>query len=187
MELSIPYSKTDKGWEVIRERSAGLAPAMRALLIMMDGKKPLLDALPALKALSLKVEDVHALVDKGLLMPVAKAASAVAAKAQPAARATVASAVQETPAVATPAPAAPKSNRSLAAAKFYALDQLGRILGHRDEHLRVAAREVIDHPSLMSWLAVCVEELHHIAGPDRAELFHSKTIELLPDELLPQC
>lgn len=180
MELSIPYSKTDKGWAVIRERSAGLAPAMRALLIMMDGKKPLLDVLPALKALSLKVEDVHALVDKGLLMPADNKGSSSSVKAVSIA------AVQAVPATAS-APSAPKTNRSLAAAKFYALDQLGRILGHRDEHLRVAAREVTDHPTLMSWLAICVEELHRIAGPDRAELFHSKTLELLPDELLPQC
>lgn len=180
MELSIPYAKTDRGWAVIRERSASLAPALRALLIMMDGKKSVLDLLPALKALSLKVEDVHALIDKGLLEP-----AAPQGKSEP--RATA-------PAAATPAsPAAPEpakrpvsSNKSLAAAKFYALDQLGRILGHADEHLRTAARQVSDHPTLMAWLAQCAEELHRIAGPERARLFHSRTLELLPDELLVQ-
>lgn len=174
MDLRIPYAKTDLAWSVIRERSAELDAAMRALLIMMDGKRPLMDLVPAIKALSLKIEDVHVLLTRGLVRPCETPAARAAVSAPP-------PAAQATPVVAPPQAPAPSSNRSLAAAKFYALDQLARLLGRGDEALRLAARQVIDHASLMTWLESCRDHIEQVAGPDRAELFAARTLELLPE------
>lgn len=177
MDLRIPYAKTDLAWSVIRERSAELDAAMRALLIMMDGKRPLMDLVPAIKALSLKIEDVHVLLTRGLVRPCTTPAARVTVPMVPVAP----PAAPAPPVVAPPQASAPSSNRSLAAAKFYALDQLARLLGRGDEALRLAARQVIDHASLMTWLASCRDHIEQVAGPDRAELFAARTLELLPE------
>ena len=66
MELGIPYAKTEAARALLRARDATLTPPLRALLIMIDGKKPVTDLLPAIKALSLKAEDVHGLLSRGL-------------------------------------------------------------------------------------------------------------------------
>lgn len=158
MELGIPYAKTEAARALLRTRDAALAPALRALLIMIDGKKPVTALLPAIKALSLKVEDVQGLLSRGLIAPCSPAHDT-----RPAA----------------PAPAAPA--RSLAAAKFYALGQLTLILGHGDTSLRQAAREVIDHASLLAWLTACEQEVTTLAGEARATRFRTLVQELLPE------
>lgn len=156
MELGIPYAKTEAARTLLRTRDAALAPALRALLIMIDGKKPVTALLPAIKALSLKVEDVQGLLSRGLIAPCSPAHDT-----RPA------------------APAAPA--RSLAAAKFYALGQLTLILGHGDASLRQAAREVIDHASLLAWLTACEQEVTTLAGEARATRFRTLVQELLPE------
>lgn len=159
MELGIPYAKTEAARALLRARDATLTPPLRALLIMIDGKKPVTDLLPAIKALSLKAEDVHGLLSRGLIEPC------------PPPRA-----VRPAPAPASTASPA----RSLAAAKFYALGQLTLILGHGDAMLRHAAREVVDHPSLMAWLTACEQEVAAFAGDARAARFAALVRELLP-------
>lgn len=158
MELGIPYAKTEAARALLRARDATLTPPLRALLIMIDGKKPVTDLLPAIKALSLKAEDVHGLLSRGLIEPCPP------------------------PRDVRPAPEASASPaRSLAAAKFYALGQLTLILGHGDAMLRHAAREVVDHPSLLAWLAACEQEVAAFAGDARAARFAALVRELLPD------
>jgi len=166
MDLHIPYAKTDLAWSVIRQRGAQLNGAMRALLIMMDGKKPLMELMPTIKALSLKMEDVHVLLDRGLVQP-----CPAPARAQPAAEHTPPALLQQ----------GPPSNKSLAAAKFYALDQVARLLGRGDEHLRSAARQVVDQASLMDWLAHCQSEITQHAGAARAQRFIEHTLTLMPE------
>lgn len=171
MDLHIPYAKTDLAWSVIRQRGAQLNSAMRALLIMMDGKKPLMELMPTIKALSLKMEDVHVLLDRGLVQPCpAPTLAPTHAWVQPSAR--------HTP-PASPGHGTPP-NKSLAAAKFYALDQVARILGRDDEHLRLAARQVVDRNSLMDWLSCCQGEIARRAGDDRAQRFIDHTLALMP-------
>jgi hypothetical protein len=160
LELGIPYAKTEAARALLLARDATLTPALRALLIMIDGKKPVTDLLPAIKALSLKAEDVHGLLSRGLIEPCAP------------------------PPAVRPAPAPEPSAspaRSLAAAKFYALGQLTLILGHGDAMLRHAAREVVDQPSLLAWLTACEREVAAFAGDARAARFMTLVRELLPE------
>lgn len=172
MDLGIPYAKTDLAWSMINERNAQLGAGLRALLIMMDGKKPLTAFLPAIKALSLKMEDVQLLLERGLLAPCVKA-DAVRCPAPVAAALATATAPQEAP-KAVP-------HRSLAAAKFYALEQIARMLGRGDEALRLDARQVVCHPSLMDWLVRCEREIERVAGLERARLFMARTLDLVPE------
>lgn len=158
MELCIPYAKTDAARALLRAREASLSPPLRALLIMIDGKKPVTALLPAMKALSLKAEDVHGLLSRGLITPCRPPAPS-----RPAA-----------------APTTPPT-RSLAAAKFYALGQLTLLLGADDSPLRLAAREVVDHDSLLAWLTACEREVAACAGAARAERFMAMVSALLPE------
>lgn len=185
MDLTIPYAKTDLAWSAIRTRSIELSGAARAVLIMIDGKRPLADLLPAIQALSLTLDDVRDLLARGLVSPCPrKQAVAAPARVQAPAQAPVAA---STPAPAPeiappPAPApSPTATRSLAAAKFYALEQIARLLGRRDEELRLAARHVVDHPSLLSWLDACRHAIAEIAGEERANMLVARTHELIPE------
>lgn len=178
MDVTIAYAKTDLGWSAIRTRSIELSAAARAVLIMIDGKRPLAELLPAIKALSLSLDDVRALQTRGLVSPVVGKAAKVSAGVQ--AEATPANPAQPSAAPTTPA-AAPAANRSLAAAKFYALEQIGRLLGRQDEALRLAARHVVDHPSLLDWLDACRQAITEIAGEERAHLLVTRTHALMPD------
>ena len=182
MDLTIPYAKTDLAWSAIRTRSIELSGAARAVLIMIDGKRPLADLLPAIQALSLTLDDVRDLMVRGLVAPSPRKQS-VAARAHPPAQAPV-SAPPPEPQVARPAPApapAPTATRSLAAAKFYALEQIARLLGRQDEELRLAARHVVDHPSLLSWLDACRHAIAEIAGEERASMLVARTHALIPE------
>lgn len=184
MDLTIPYAKTDLAWSAIRTRSIELSGAARAVLIMIDGKRPLADLLPAIQALSLTLDDVRDLMVRGLVAPSPRKQS-VAARAQPPAQAPVSAPTPAPePQVARPAPApapAPTATRSLAAAKFYALEQIARLLGRQDEELRLAARHVVDHPSLLSWLDACRHAIAEIAGEERASMLVARTHALIPE------
>lgn len=178
MDVTIAYAKTDLGWSAIRTRSVALSAAARAVLIMIDGKRPLAALLPAIEALSLSLDDVRALQTSGLVAPV----TGKAAKASAGIQAEATHAHPAPPSAArTPAAAAPVANRSLAAAKFYALEQIGRLLGRQDEALRLAARHVVDHPSLLDWLDACRQAIAEIAGEERAHLLVTRTHALMPD------
>ncbi|MFZ4550948.1 MAG: hypothetical protein ACOYNB_03905 [Aquabacterium sp.] len=179
MDLLVPYAKTDLAWDVIRGRSVALDAAMRALLIMMDGKRPLRDLLPAMKALSLKVEDVHALMERGFVRP---CVTANAQQRRLSSRMALPAAEPDDECLPSPASAAPAvpQQKSLAAAKFYALDQLARILGRADESLRLASRDVVDRGSMDAWLLRCRQEIANVAGSERADLFAARVFEELP-------
>lgn len=189
MDLTIAYAKTDLAWSAIRTRSIALSAAKRAMLIMMDGKRPLADLMPAIEALSLSLSDVHELMAGGLVSPAAatkaRPGKASAGASAPLAAAPVtpppASQPGAEPAQPRPAPGPAAGQRSLAAAKFYALDQIGRLLGRQDEELRLAARHVVDHHSLLAWLDACRQVITEIAGEERAHLLVTRTHELMPE------
>lgn len=171
MDLTIAYAKTDLAWSAIRTRHIELSGAVRAVLIMIDGKRPLGALLPAIEALALSLDDVRDLLTRGLLAPVER---------PPGNRANHQASAPPAAAVPPVAPNAP-ANRSLAAAKFYALDQIGRLLGRHDEELRLAARHVVDHPSLLSWLDTCRHTIAEIAGEERANMLVARTHALMPE------
>lgn len=160
------YAKTDAGRRALSERRFAGTPAQRALFILLDGRQPLRRLAAAARALGVGMHDVEALAALGYIAP-AQAAVAAEAALPP----------------AEPAPVVSRTTpRSLAAAKFYALEQVGRMLGQADGALREAAREVADRDSLLRWLQDCRHALQQVAGEERAGLFLARVQELLPEE-----
>lgn len=167
MDSSLIPTKTPKAWEVLQGRDFPGTRAQRALLIMADGRKTLGDLAGVMGSLGLSSADLRVLGEAGW----------ITWAGQPAAVAGPAEVVLQAPA------AAPGPARTLAAAKFFALDLVGRMLGQRDEPLRAAARDVADAEDLLTWLAVCVDTLRREAGDEPAEMFHLRVRALLPEDV----
>jgi hypothetical protein len=70
VQLDIAFAKTALARSYLEQPPVQGSRGRRSLLIMMDGRKTVLDLLPAIKSLGLKVDDVQGLVMQGLLEPV---------------------------------------------------------------------------------------------------------------------
>lgn len=170
--LDLIYAKTDAGRRALQDRAFTGSRAQRSLLIMIDGVQTLARLWPAIEALGLGERDVQFLAECGY---VEARAVVVGSRSSSTARAVQAAVA------ATPAAAPRQPTRSLAAAKFYALEQMGRLLGRADEELRVAARTVTDRASLVAWLERCAGHIATVAGEERAASFAARVSELMPE------
>jgi hypothetical protein len=72
------FAKTEVGQQVLKDRSIPLTPRQRSAFIMFDGKRSLADVLAATQAMGIVAEDVHKLVELGLLEEIASATPAPA-------------------------------------------------------------------------------------------------------------
>ena len=63
------YDKTVKGREEIASRCYHLAPRVRSLLVMIDGRQPIEELLPKVTGLGLTEENVQTLLDEGFIEP----------------------------------------------------------------------------------------------------------------------
>ncbi|MDP4300046.1 hypothetical protein [Leptothrix discophora] len=168
MSASPVLFKTDLGRAVLRDRALpqaqGLNRARRSLLIMVDGRRTLRELGPAIDALGLVREDLQWLVDRRLMRWGDATGSPVLA--------------------GEAGPTRPAGNRSVAGAKLYALDLLGRLLAQEDAPLREAARAVTHDAHLMPWLRQCAVDIARRSTEDRAALFLVKVQSMVPEHLL---
>lgn len=67
MELDAVLFKTDKGLEEVRNRSLGLSPRLRSLLVMVDGRLRVTDLIERARSLGGSPELVEQLVTQGLV------------------------------------------------------------------------------------------------------------------------
>ncbi|MDO8653532.1 MAG: hypothetical protein Q7R66_15220 [Undibacterium sp.] len=65
---AIIYDKTDKGREEITTRKYQLAPRLRSLLVLIDGKKTIHDLLEKVSGLGLNEQSIQDLLDKELII-----------------------------------------------------------------------------------------------------------------------
>jgi hypothetical protein len=215
MESTIVLSKTQAARSLLAQRDAELARTERSFLIMVDGRRNLAQLQPMMDALGMTLDAVKNLVAQGLLhlqheAELAAQASQVvrrerngreplsaAAPAKLLAKAAVAALPASLKVEAKPlAPPKPEpkaaeaaGNRSLAAAKFYALNLVTLMLVGQDDAPRRAVREANTPQQLVDWLSMCLDLVRDSAGPDRAQLFADKIWAVLPDdarELLAQ-
>jgi hypothetical protein len=63
------YDKTVKGREEIASRCYQLAPRLRSLLVMIDGRQPIEELLPKVAGLGLGEANVQSLLDEGFIEP----------------------------------------------------------------------------------------------------------------------
>lgn len=61
------YDKTVKGREEIASRCYHLAPRVRSLLVMIDGRQTIEELLPKVAGLGMTAENVQALLDEGFI------------------------------------------------------------------------------------------------------------------------
>lgn len=142
--------KTEAGRQRLAERSA-LPAALRALLIMVDGRKPLAALHPLARGLGLEAHAAFAqLQDQGL----------ISKEAVP----------------PTAAMSGPSAAQRLLRNKVYALDLAARMLAGRDEALRELAREVDSESSFQRWLDECTAEIGRRADAERADLFRQRVL-----------
>jgi hypothetical protein len=176
---------------------------------MMNGRKTVLDLLPVIKSLGLKVEDVQALVAQGLLEPAPSRSGRsrkltidmlVGAVDVPGEAARAAS-FQDTqphepvveelePPAAAVAPrgtdetAVTGANAHwLRVARLFALDLLTHMLERprSDWHDRLQA--VDSAPALMEWIDDCALYLAAVAGAERADRFRMQVVAFVPPVL----
>ncbi|WP_130480855.1 hypothetical protein [Sphaerotilus mobilis] len=148
--------KTTACRRLLSDHSGPITRARRSLLIMVDGRRSVAELRPAMAALQLGMGDLQALTEAGLLHWLNRAADAP--------------------------PQRPAGNRSVAGAKLYALDLLGRMLARDDVLLREAARAVTVEADLLPWLRLCEHVLTERCHAQRAALFIDKVCTLLPEE-----
>lgn len=72
---TIFYDKTDKGREEIATRKYQLAPRLRSLLVMIDGKQTVNDLLKKIAGLGLNEQSIQELFEQGLIAESANVAS----------------------------------------------------------------------------------------------------------------
>lgn len=81
--MSTIFDKTDKGREEISTRKYQLAPRLRTLLVLVDGKQTKDELLKKVTGLGLTAESIDELINNGFIQVIASSAPAVAAPADP--------------------------------------------------------------------------------------------------------
>lgn len=153
------YNKTQRGQEVVSQRSLRLSARQRTLLIVVDGKK----TLGELRARMGDVDaDLQELVRAGLIEYPAAAAAVVP--------------------TAAPAPAPSTRRRSVALARLYLLEMMERILGANSGPARDLLRACTCERTLRSAFPQCAEWISARSGEEVLERVEREFFDLLPGE-----
>ncbi|OWQ44979.1 hypothetical protein CDL60_21980 [Roseateles noduli] len=177
-----------------------LPPALRALLITVDGKRNAEELIQLGRGLGLGDDGLTRLVDQGLvevpviLVPPPAAAKRPAAPAVPAPPATPnAPAAPAVPIVtgldvideaevreaAALARAAQDRARRLVSAKFFGLDLVTRMLAGREGELRDLARQADTESRFLEWVDLCCERIEAESDAERAAKFRDSVAQTL--------
>lgn len=169
-------AKTVAGVEEIATRARRVAPRLRTVLILVDGRRCVAELADAAAGLGDVRQALAKLHDEGFVIRVGLAPAAIAsrASAQPAVR------VPPAP-VHVHAPGVPRQRRSLALARLYLLNAMEQSLRHGDQPVREHLRNATSRAQLVRAFEMCQE----IAG--ELGVGHIATIEknfyaMLPDE-----
>lgn len=158
-----------------------LAPALRALLITVDGKRDAQELQRLARGLGLGDDGLSRLVDQGLVeLPRAlKPAVAAAAPAPAPASAIQAVDADEVAEAAALAREAQARAKRLVATKFFALDLVTRMLAGREGELRDLVRQVDTESRFQEWVHQCCERIEAHADAERAAKFRDSVGQTL--------
>lgn len=169
-----------------------LPPALRALLITVDGKRDAQELQRLARGLGLGDDGLSRLVDQGLVeLPRAlKPAGATAAPtptptpASASASTSTTSAIQavdadEVAEAAALAREAQARAKRLVATKFFALDLVTRMLAGREGELRDLVRQVDTESRFQDWVHHCCERIEAHADAERAAKFRDSVGQTL--------
>lgn len=136
--------KTEAARHVLQHERRSLSPALRALLITVDGLRDVQDLASLARGLGLPEDAPQQLRAAGLITWRCERELAEAAR----------------------------QAKALVRAKFFAMDLAERFLLGKDEALRASVREVDSAASLQLWLAQAAQQIAQAAGGvQRAEQF----------------
>ena len=195
MQTSVtPPRKTELARQMLAPGQRQLPPALRALLITVDGKRDAQELQRLARGLGLGDDGLSRLVDQGLVeLPRAPkpagptAAPAPAPAPAPASAPTstsTTSAIQavdadEVAEAAALAREAQARAKRLVATKFFALDLVTRMLAGREGELRDLVRQVDTESRFQEWVHHCCERIEAHADAERAAKFRDSVGQTL--------
>nr|WP_297385211.1 hypothetical protein [uncultured Roseateles sp.] len=191
MQTSVtPPRKTELARQMLAPGQRQLAPALRALLITVDGKRDAQELQRLARGLGLGDDGLSRLVDQGLvelpraLKPAVAAAAPAPAPASASASTSTASAIQavdadEVAEAAALAREAQARAKRLVATKFFALDLVTRMLAGREGELRDLVRQVDTESRFQEWVHHCCERIEAHADAERAAKFRDSVGQTL--------
>lgn len=182
MQTSVtPPRKTELARQMLAPGQRQLAPALRALLITVDGKRDAQELQRLARGLGLGDDGLSRLVDQGLVeLPRAlKPAVAAAAPAPAPASAIQAVDADEVAEAAALAREAQARAKRLVATKFFALDLVTRMLAGREGELRELVRQVDTESRFQEWVHQCCERIEAHADAERAAKFRDSVGQTL--------
>ncbi len=158
--MQVPQ-KTELARQMLTQGQRQLPPALRALLITVDGKRDVAELRRLAQGLGLGPEGLRALMDRGLIdLPPPPPDPRQQEEARQLAQARA---------------------RQLVAAKFFALDLVTRMLAGREADLRLRAREVDTESRFLEWVDLCCERIEEHADAERATMFRTRVEGSLKD------
>ncbi len=189
MQTSVtPPRKTELARQMLAPGQRQLTPALRALLITVDGKRDAQELQRLGRGLGLGDDGLSRLVDRGLVElprpprptepPVTSTSTSTSTSASPASaiQAVDADEVAEAAALARQAQA---RARRLVATKFFALDLVTRMLAGREGELRDLVRQVDTESRFQEWVNHCCERIEAHADAERAAKFRDSVGQTL--------
>lgn len=193
MQTSVtPPRKTELARQMLAPGQRQLPPALRALLITVDGKRDAQELQRLARGLGLGDDGLSRLVDQGLVeLPRALKPAVGAAAPAPApapaptsAPTSTASAIQavdadEVAEAAALAREAQARAKRLVATKFFALDLVTRMLAGREGELRDLVRQVDTESRFQEWVHHCCERIEAHADAERAAKFRDSVGQTL--------
>jgi hypothetical protein len=189
MQASVtPPRKTDLAREMLAPGQRRLPPALRALLITVDGKRDADELRRLGRGLGLGDDGLTRLVDQGLVelpaivvqraaMALPSAPSAHSAPPPISADETIREA--EVIEAAALARAAQERARRLVSAKFFGLDLVTRMLAGREGELRDLARQADSESRFLEWVDLCCERIESESDAERAAKFRDSVARTL--------
>lgn len=158
--------KTDVARHQLIQSRQALTPALRMLLITVDGRKTFAELATVARSLGLRREAFEQLRDTGLIVwdGMNAAAEAEARRAEQ----------ERVEAERHEREERERQARRLVRAKFFAIDLAARMLAGRDAELRERAREVDTEARFADWLEDCVASIERASDAERAALFRER-------------
>ncbi|WAC74716.1 hypothetical protein OU995_08450 [Roseateles sp. SL47] len=154
--------KTELARQLLAPGQRQLAPALRALLITVDGKRDASELCRLGRGLGLGENSVQLLQEKGLIeLPAPLEAPRSPQRAQEMA-------------LAAQAAERAQAAKRLVNARFFALDLVTRMLAGREADLRNRSREADTHSRFMEWVDLCCERIEEHSDASRAAMFRER-------------
>jgi hypothetical protein len=165
--MPIIYRKTAKGQTEIETRAHRLAPRLRSLLIMVDGKRSDADFAQLLPQAA---DALAALVEDGFIAEQARSAASAPAPAAPAPASSAPG--RDTRSTAVPGPAAPAAQ--FEAMRRDVLRDLNDRLGPAGERMAIKLERARDEAEFRALLPSAVQLVASVRGRDAAAAFSAR-------------